>query len=219
MINVILIEDHKIVRQGLKALLELESDITVIGECEDGATAVEMATNLKPDVIVMDIALPKLNGIEASRQIMSRNQAAKILVLSAHGDDGYIEKVSAIGVSGYLVKQCSPELLIEAIREIDAGKKFFCETVNNRLGILQQKNSPLTQREAQVLQLIAEGKANKQVASELKISIKTVEKHRQNLMKKLSIHDTAGLTRYAIAEGIVESSSQRTFDESSSGVV
>jgi DNA-binding NarL/FixJ family response regulator len=169
----------------------------------------------------MDIALPKLNGLEAARQILKESNKTHILILSAHADDGYIEKAMSIGVSGYLIKQCSPKLLIQAIREIEQGKHFFSPLVSDRIGLLRrrqldakgtskQRKPKLSTREAEVLQQVAEGNANKQIASELGISIKTVEKHRQNLMKKLSIHDTAGLTRYAIAEGVIESSSQTT---------
>lgn len=220
-ITILLAEDHLIVRKGLKALLEMEADFSIVGEAENGLDAVQMAEELDPLIIVMDIALPKLNGIEAARKILKERPASKILVLSAYADDGYIEKMIAIGVCGFLIKQCAPDNLITAIREIVKGKNFFSPAISERIeqltkkqinhdGTAVKKLLALSERELQVLQLITEGKANKLVAFELDISIKTVEKHRQNLMKKLSIHDIAGLTRYAIAEGIIESSSQVT---------
>jgi DNA-binding NarL/FixJ family response regulator len=214
-ITLLLVEDHNIVRKGLLALLDFEEDMQVIGEAENGLQAIELAKSLHPMIILMDIGMPKLNGIEASRQILKLFPKMKVLILSAHADDGYIEKCMEIGVHGFLIKQCSPHLLVEAIREIHQGKYVFSPTIKLRLdhlgqseidhqGVNKPKNQVLSQREIQVLQLIAEGQPNKLIAVILSISIKTVDKHRQNLMKKLSIHDTAGLTRYAISEGITE---------------
>lgn len=222
MIPVILVEDHKIVLNGLRALIELEDDMNIVDQAEDGIQAIKLARKYRSAVVIMDVALPLLNGLEASRQILKSNPEMKILVLSAHADDGYIEKAMEIGVGGYLVKQCSPNLLLQAIRLVHSGKKIFSPIVLERLTLLdldhqngkfqnpKKKKTNLSARESEVLQLIAEGKANKQIAGILEISIKTVEKHRQNLMKKLSIHDTAGLTRYAIAEGFIENRSQKT---------
>lgn len=221
-ITILLVEDHLIVRQGLRALLELESDIKVIGEAGDGHLALKLTHELKPDVVVMDIALPLLNGIEATRQILHDLPETKTLILSAHSDDAYVERVMALGASGYLIKQTAAHVLPEAIRRIHRGETVFSTVISKRHnrpgpnvdlsnGSRSKKNtSQLSAREAEVLQLIAEGYANKQTADLLKISIKTVEKHRQNLMKKLDIHDTAGLTRYAIEAGIIESSVQVT---------
>ena len=170
----------------------------------------------------MDIAMPLLNGLEATRQILRAVPTVKVLILSAHSDDAYVEHVMTLGASGYLIKQTAAEVLPKAIREVCEGKTFFSPTISRRLhhhqkramdrGELGAKKEPvhLTSREMEVLQLIAEGKANKQTADELHISIKTVEKHRQSLMEKLNIHDTAGLTRYAIAAGVIESSVQPT---------
>ncbi len=171
-----------------------------------------MALSLRPDVIVMDIAMPQLNGIEAARQILDAWPAARLLVLSAHGDEEYVERFLALGVAGYVLKQSSLDILATAIREVHAGKPYFCPLVSgsghqasgNRIGPKAAPPARLTPREAEVLQLIAEGKANKQSAAQLGISIKTVEKHRQSLMTKLDIHDVAGLTRYAIAIGSIE---------------
>jgi DNA-binding NarL/FixJ family response regulator len=221
-ITILLAEDHKIVRKGIKTLLELEDDIIVVGEAENGNEVVVMAKKLKPNIIIMDIALPLMNGIEASREIIKINPEQKILILSAHADDGYIEKVIELGLSGFLVKQCLPDFLIETLHNISNGKKYFSPSILKRTQELLERHMDirgklcltkpcsLTHREVQVIQLIAEGEGNKQIAHGLDISIKTVEKHRQNLMKKLSIHDTAGLTRYAISEGIIENSKQKT---------
>ena len=220
-ITVLLAEDHAIVRQGLCSLLRADGHFQVVGEARTGREAVELAQKLRPDVILMDIAMPVLNGLEATRQILAADPAAKVVVLSAHSDDVYVERMIEAGVVGFLEKQTSAEILTKAIHEIVAGRTFFSPAIakrrrddqskpRNRDGVLKAHGARLTSRESEVLQLVAEGSANKQVAAELGISIKTVEKHRQHLMDKLKIHDTAGLTRYAIAQGIVESDVQVT---------
>jgi DNA-binding NarL/FixJ family response regulator len=220
-ITVLLAEDHAIVRQGLCSLLRADGHFLVVGEARTGREAVEMARTLRPDVILMDIAMPVLNGLEATRQILVANPAAKVVVLSAHSDDVYVERMNEAGVVGFLEKQTSAEILTKAIHEVVAGHTFFSPAIarrrradqskpRDRDGLLKAHGARLTSRESEVLQLVAEGSANKQVAAELGISIKTVEKHRQHLMDKLKIHDTAGLTRYAIAQGIVESDVQVT---------
>jgi DNA-binding NarL/FixJ family response regulator len=216
-ITVVLAEDHTVVREGLKALLGTESDIEVVGEAQDGRRAVQLVLSLHPDVVVMDIAMPLLNGLEATKQILKAAPETRVIILSAHGDDEYVEQTEALGAAGYLIKQTSAHLLSNAIREAHKGKKVFSPVIAKRLADRRQKLpgragdrkkglARLSSREVEVLQLIAEGMANKQAAAELGISVKTIEKHRQNLMSKLEIHDTAGLTRYAIAAGIVESS-------------
>jgi DNA-binding NarL/FixJ family response regulator len=216
-ISVLLADDHTIVRQGIRALLEAEGDIRVIGEAATGREVVRLAQILRPDVILMDIAMPGLNGLEATRQIRKAIPDAKVLILSAYSDDGYVEQVIALGGVGYAVKHTSAHALCVAVREIQKGNAYFSPSVARRLeirpsrgGRLNKRGAGLSSREVEVLQLIAEGQANKQVAAELHISVKTVEKHRQRLMEKLNIHDTAGLTRYAIAAGIIESSAQLT---------
>jgi DNA-binding NarL/FixJ family response regulator len=216
-ITVLLAEDHVIVREGLCALLKLERDIKVVGEADNGRQAVALAGELRPDVAVMDIAMPLLNGMEATRQLLQASPSTKVLMLSAHSDDAYVDQVMELGASGYLIKQTASHVLPEAIREVHRGRVFFSPEISRRREHQARKavdrgesprKSPkvLTSRETEVLQLIAEGKANKETAGELHISVKTVEKHRQSLMEKLDIHDTAGLTRYAIAAGIIESS-------------
>ena len=221
-ITVLLAEDHLIVREGLRALLKPEADITVIGEAGNGREAVELTRKLRPAVVVMDIAMPLLNGLEATRQILRTAPATRVLILSAHSDDAYVERVMALGGAGYLIKQTAAHILPKAIREVHLGKTFFTPAVSRRRdhhkqqakarGDLAQKNDAarLSPREMEVLQLIAEGKANKETADVLHISIKTVEKHRQKVMEKLNIHDTASLTRYAISAGIIECSVQST---------
>ncbi len=215
-ITVLLADDHTVVRQGLRALLEAENDMTVVGEAENGRQAVQMAKRLQPEVVVMDIAMPSLNGLEATRQISRESPKSKVLILSSYSDDEYVQQLTDAGASGYLVKQTAAQDLVGAIREAKKGNAFFSPAISKRL--LEhfratigrppgEKKAPkLTPRELEVLQLIAEGYANKQIAGELFISIKTVEKHRQQLMHKLDIHDVAGLTRYAIAKGIIETS-------------
>jgi two-component system, NarL family, nitrate/nitrite response regulator NarL len=216
-ITVLLADDHAVVRAGLRSLLEAENGIQVVGEAQTGREALRLTKKLLPAVVVMDIAMPLLNGLEATRQILKAVPATKVLILSAHSDDEYVDEVIRIGAAGYLIKQTSAHILSEAIRQAHKGQAFFDPFVSKRLEDRQQNsrlgvagwrtkgNVGLTSREVEILQLIAEGKANKQSADELGISIKTVEKHRQNLMSKLGIHDTAGLTRYAIAAGIIES--------------
>jgi len=198
-ITILLAEDHMIVREGLRALLNSEKDIEVIGEAENGHQAVELTRKLCPAVVVMDIAMPLLNGLEATRQILRAAPTAKVLILSAHSDDAYVEHVMALGASGYLVKQTAADVLPKAIRKVFQGGTFFSPAISKRLrdqekramdrGESGRKNEPvhMTSREVEVLQLIAEGKANKQTADELHISIKTVEKHRQSLMEKPGI--------------------------------
>jgi DNA-binding NarL/FixJ family response regulator len=220
-INVLLAEDHAIVRQGLCALLKADGHFVIAGEARTGREAVEMARTLRPDVILMDIAMPVLNGLEATRQILAADPKAKIVMLSAHSDDVYVERMTEAGVVGFLEKQTSADILTKAIREVAKGNAYFSPSIAKRLpydpskprnrdGLIKPNASRLTSRESEVLQLVAEGSANKQVASELGISIKTVEKHRQHLMDKLNIHDTAGLTRYAISAGVIENSVQVT---------
>ena len=216
-ITVLLAEDHHLVREGIRSLLKHDSDIQVVGEAETGRQAVQLTRKLRPDVVVMDIAMPLLNGLEATRQICKAFPETKVLVLSAHSDDGYAEQVIEFGAAGFLLKQTSSHELASAIRQVQKGNTFFSPIIAKfvrgqnqksieRQGKPQKKTNRLSSREIEVLQLIAEGHPNKQIAVELGVSFKTVDKHRQHLMGKLNIHDVAGLTRWAIAEGIVESS-------------
>jgi len=220
-ITVLLAEDHMIVREGFRKMLELEGDFEIVGEAPDGRKAVALAKKFRPDVVLMDIAMPQLNGLEATRQILKAVPTIKVLMLSAHSDDAYVNNATESGAVGFLLKQTSAHEVCRAIREVQKGKTFFSSSISRRQdrihplspdreGGFSKKAVPLTSREMEVLQLIAEGKANKETASELSIGIKTVEKHREHIMQKLDIHDTAGLTRYAISAGIIENSVQLT---------
>ncbi|HEV2393746.1 MAG TPA: response regulator transcription factor [Verrucomicrobiae bacterium] len=214
-IKVLLADDHIVVRQGLRALLAAEPDIEIVGEADNGRQAVQEVKKLVPDVAVIDIAMPVLNGLEATRQITRAAPSTKVLILSSYCEDEYVQQVTEAGAVGYLVKQTAANDLLKAIRETFRGNAFFSPAIAKRLRDqcrdafvtgqpVKRRTDYLTTREAEVLQLIAEGRANKQIAAELCISIKTVEKHRQQVMNKLGIHDVAGLTRHAIAKGIIE---------------
>jgi DNA-binding NarL/FixJ family response regulator len=216
-ITVLLADDHMVVRQGLRALLQTERDIEIVGEAETGRQAVRLAKALKPDVVVMDIAMPQLNGLEATRQIIKEVPRARVLILSSYSDDEYVDQLVEAGAAGYLLKQAAFTDVVRGIREAKKGNTFFSPDISRRVMARYRetvvRGSPvrkltdlLTSREVEVLQLIAEGQGNKQIAADLEISIKTVERHRQRLMDKLGIHDVAGLTRYAIEKGIIETS-------------
>src|SRR5256886_12291926 len=213
-ITVMLAEDHTIVRQGLRILLEAEKDLSVVGEADNGRQAVQMAKRLRPDVVLMDIGMPSLNGLEATRQISKQIPKSRVVVLSSYSDDEYVQQLTAAGATGYLIKTTASQDLVMAIREAKKGNAFFSPAISKRLiehyrqavarGEPVKKGRRLTSREMEVLQLIAEGRHNKQIAEKLSISIKTVEKHRQQLMNKVEIHEVAGLTRYAITKGFIE---------------
>ena len=218
-ITILLAEDHTIVREGFRKMLELEPDLHVVGEAPNGREAIALAVKLRPNVVLMDIAMPLLNGLEATRQVLKVLPTTKVLMLSAHSDFAYVQNATEAGARGFLLKQTSAHEVCRAIREVQAGRTFFSPTVAKQIdhqktqgrdGLIKAQAIQLTSREMEVLQLIAEGKANKETASELGIAIKTVEKHREHLMQKLNIHDTAGLTRYAIAAGVIENSVQVT---------
>ncbi len=213
-LRVLLVENHAILRQGLKRLLEDEG-IAVVGEAEDGRTGIDLANKLNPDLIVMDISLPKLEGIEATRQITKNHPGIKIVMLTIHSEERYVYKALAAGAKGYLLKETASEALIEAIKKVMRGKIFLSPSLpadlldNYHKMIKSGKNidefSRLTNREIEILQLIAEGNTSKEIAENLYISVKTVENHRANIKNRIDIHDTAGLVRYAIRIGLIES--------------
>ena len=212
-LTVLLAEDHTVVREGLRSWLHSAGDFEVVGEAATGREAVALARRLRPAVVVIDIAMPLLNGFEATRQILRAAPETKVLVLSAHCEDEYVTRMVAAGASGYVVKQSPMHVLAQAIKTVASGKIFFSPTISPRLrevALLSAHGlspapltSPLTSRESEVLQLVAEGSANKQTAIELGISPKTVEKHRANLMDRLQLHGIPALTSYAIEKGLV----------------
>jgi DNA-binding NarL/FixJ family response regulator len=213
--TVLLADDHTMVRQGVRAMLRTEPDIAVAGEAGTGAEAVRLATRLKPDVVVMDIVMPKLNGLEAARQISRRAPASRVVMFSAYSDTEYVQASAEAGAVGYVLKDTTTTSadLVKAIREIRRGNAFLSPPISKCLidsyrdkvaaGTSMRKDL-LTGRQKDVLRLIAAGRANKQIAAELNISIKTVQCHRQLLMDRLNIHNTAGLTRYAVARGFAD---------------
>jgi DNA-binding NarL/FixJ family response regulator len=217
-ISVLLVDDHSIVRAGLRALLETAGDMQVIGEAENGREAVHETKRLRPQVVLMDFAMPLLNGVEAARQIAQEVATSRVLMLSSYDDDLHLRQAVGAGVAGFLTKESASADLLEAIRETHKGGAFFSprllyqllrewrkEQAAGRNGTTQAPTLPM--RQAQVLQLVAEGYANKQIAELLSVSKKTVEKHRQALMTKLGRHNIARLTCYAVASGAVEVSS------------
>ena len=220
-ISVLLADDHMLIREGMKTLLRAERDIEVVGEAATGRQAVELTRKLCPAVVVMDISMPQTNGLEATRQIRKDFPDTKVIILSAHGDDAYVESAAVLGASGYLLKQSSARFMADAIRKVHNGETFFSPAVSKRFrtrqkASLEQKDLPkvkgirLSSREGDVLRLIAEGESVKQIAESLSLSIKTVEKQRDHLLQKLAIRDIAGLTRYAIAEGVIDGGVQLT---------
>jgi DNA-binding NarL/FixJ family response regulator len=202
-------------RDALVNILERHKDIKVVGQASDGREGAEIAEKLKPDVVTLDVAMPNLNGLDAARHIRRKSASTRIIMLTAYEEDLYIQHALEAGVDGYVSKNSAAETLAKAVREVAKGEKAYSPNVKKRIPqyeksdggrkLLRRKSDTLTAREIEVLQLIAEGNANKQTADKLGISIKTVEKHRQAVMNKLHIHDTAGLTRYAISAGMVES--------------
>ena len=206
-IKVIIIDDHQMVREGLRSLLVGEKDMEVIAEAGDGWEGVRLAEKLAPDVVIMDIAMPELNGIEATRQILDRTTGVRVLVLSMHSDQRFVERTLKAGAAGYLLKDCAFEELVRAIRTVMAGQMYLSPGIASlvvREYIENGLDAPpaLSAREREVLQLITEGKSTKEVGLLLHISIKTVETHRQQIMKKLHLRTVAELTKYAIREGL-----------------
>lgn len=209
-IPILLADDHKIIRDGLKSLLSTEEGMEVVGEAENGRVAVKLARKLKPRIVIMDITMPELNGMDAARQILNECPEAKIISLSMHSDRRFVVEMFKAGVSGYLLKDCAFEELSRAIRAVLAGQKYVSPAVAGmviedyveRMSGEQISPNELTNREREVLQLIAEGMTTKQIASNLNVSSKTVETHRRKIMKKLNIHSIAELTKVAIQEGL-----------------
>src|SRR5213593_3353867 len=200
-IRVLLVDDHTVVRQGLRRILETDDEIEIVGETGDGRSAVEMAQRMHPNIVVMDIALPELNGIEATRQIMKRNEGSKVLILTMHSDDVCVRQSLKAGARGYLLKDSEDLDLLKAVKAIGRGGSFFSPAVSKVL--VEDNLALLTDREREVLQLIAEGKTNKEIAIVLSVSINTVETHRKHIMEKLDLHNTAEIVRFAVRKKIV----------------
>lgn len=210
-IKVLIADDHQIVRQGLRHLLEKEPDLEVVAEAEDGRSTVRLAREVRPEVIIMDVAMPDLNGIEAARQIISEMPRVKVIALSMYADRRFVLNMLRAGACGYLLKDCAYEELVKAIRVVLAHKPYLSPGVTDIVvndymqGALLPETSVyslLTPREREVLQLMSEGKTTQQIADCLHVSVKTVETHRQQLMHKLNRHSVAELTKYAIREGL-----------------
>jgi DNA-binding NarL/FixJ family response regulator len=212
MTTIVVADDHKIVREGLVRLLEEREDFTVIGEASDGEEAVQMVLERQPDVVIMDIWMPRLGGIDATRRIGKKGSNAKILVLSMHESRSYVEEVLRAGAAGYIVKNAAPADLLQAIDAVCAGASYLSPSITQQVvdAIARPGDSSptgvsaLTDREREVLQLIAEGLSSKEIASMLGVSLKTIDSHRSNLMEKLDIHKVSGLVRFAIRVGLVE---------------
>lgn len=210
-IKILLADDHKIVRDGLCSLLEKQLDMQIIGMADNGRTAVKLTMELKPDVIIMDINMPDLNGIEATRQILAQDLKSKIIALSMHSDKRFVARMLSAGAAGYLLKDCAFEELVSAIKTVILNKIYISPSiagviVNDYVRHLPAAEDPvlsvLTNREIEVIQLLAEGKSTKEIASQLLVSIKTIETYRQHIMTKLNLHSIAELTKYAIREGL-----------------
>jgi len=216
-IRVLLADDHKIFREGLKHLLAQESDLSIVADTDDGVHAVELALSLNPDLAILDISMPNLNGIEATRSIVAQAKGTRVVILSMHMDKEYVAEALKAGAQGVLAKTCSSRELVDAIRLVAAGEPYLSSTISSALvGIISsprqeglassppRADNKLSQRENEVLRLIAEGHCTKEVATLLSISSKTVETYRLNLMKKLQITSVVSLVKYAIREGIVD---------------
>jgi DNA-binding NarL/FixJ family response regulator len=211
-ISILLADDHQMMREGLRALLEHQDDMKVVAETNGGRSAVALARKHKPSVAVLDLAMPDLNGIDAARQIAASNAGTKVIILSVHSEKRFVTEALRAGAAGYVLKDCAFEELASAIRVAAAGQTYLSPAiartvVEDYLGRSTQRQRStvfvvLTDRERQVLQLLAEGRPAKQIATELGVSIKTVETHRASIMKKLGLHSIAELTKYAIREGL-----------------
>ncbi|HEY6991837.1 MAG TPA: response regulator transcription factor [Bryobacteraceae bacterium] len=211
--KLLIADDHGVVRKGLRLLLEQYRELEVVAEASNGREAVQLATELKPQIAILDVAMPLLNGIDAAEQIRKTNSETAVILLTMHADESYVLRALNAGVKGYLLKESAEEDLLRAVRAVAQGKPFFSPAITQTLledymRVLKQENKSdtfelLTPREKEVLQLLAEGKSNKEVASILDVSLYTVESHRTNLMQKLNLHNTAEIVLYAVRKNLV----------------
>jgi two-component system response regulator NreC len=211
--RVLLADDHGIVRRGMKALLELEPGLEIVGEAADGAECLRLCEALQPDVVILDVAMPRLNGIEATARAVKQQPGLKVIVLSMYADESYVVRALSAGARAYLLKDATEEDLLPAVRAVTAGRSFFSPAVSRLLledyvrqlkqRGLEDSYHLLTDREKEVLQLLAEGRSNKEVAAELAVGVSTVETHRANLMQKLSLRNTAEIVLYAVRKGVI----------------
>ena len=211
-LRILLADDHTVVRQGLKKVLEESPDWEVVAEAGDGREAVRQAEELKPDVAIVDIAMPLLNGIEATRQIVKRSASTRILVLTMHSDEAYVNQILKAGATGYLLKDSADVDLIQAVSAVSKGQSFFSPSVARLMlddytrqlsDYVTDRYELLSDREREIFQLIAEGKANKEIAALLSISLSTVETHRARIMEKLDLHSAAEIVLYAVRRGVI----------------
>lgn len=207
--RILLADDHGVVRQGFRRILETQPDLEIVGEASNGNQAIERAAELSPDVVVMDVAMPELNGIEATRRITERSPHCKVLALSMHKDSVYVREILKAGARGYLLKDSIDADLLAAVRAVASGEGYLSPAVANAVLIdyRQHVSDPidlLTSREREVLQLIAEGKTNKEIATSLNLSVYTVDAHRGRVMEKLNLHSTGELVRFAVRKGLVD---------------
>jgi DNA-binding NarL/FixJ family response regulator len=210
-LRVMLADDHQLFRSGLRTLLEKQPSVDVVGEARDGPEAVSLALELRPDIVLMDISMPKLNGIDATRRLCDERSQIRVIVLSMHSDQKFVIESLRAGAAGYLLKDCGIDEVMEALRTVAEGRIYLAPVITGavlrdyvqRIG--RREGSvfgTLSAREREVLQLLAEGKSTKEIAAQLKVSIKTIETHRKQIMDKLDIHSIAELTKYAIREGL-----------------
>jgi len=207
--RILLADDHAVVRRGFRRILDAESDLEVVGEVANGRQAVESATELQPDVVVMDVTMPELNGIEATRRIADSAPRARVLALSMHKDSVYVREILRAGARGYLLKDSEEGDLLTAVRAVSRGEAYLSPAIAGAVLTDYRKHVTdpldlLTSREREVLQLIAEGKTNKDIANSLNLSVYTVEAHRGKIMEKLNLHSTGELVRFAIRNGVID---------------
>jgi len=211
-IRILLADDHKIVRDGLRTLIGKEAGMEVIGEAENGRKALKMAEKIRPNVVIIDVTMPDMNGIEATKKMVTEVPGVKVIALSMHSDRRFVLGMLEAGASGYLMKDCAFDELAKAVRSVSTGQTYlspsiadvlvkgYLDRVNEKLSVAR---SPLTEREREILQLLAEGRSSKEIAAHIGVSVKTVETHRRNMMQKLNMRSVAELTKYAIREGLI----------------